>query len=68
MPRLQRPASKETLIRAEAAVRQATADEAKAQSLRDIQDAENLARQEKTERLKALRLVKEAADAKAEKK
>ena len=62
--RRQRP-TKEALARAEAALKQATADQAKVKSFRDLQDAEILAREENTQRLKAMRLAKEATDAEA---
>jgi hypothetical protein len=52
-------------LRAEAAFKKSVVEDAKTKTLHDIQDAETLARQEKTKRLKAMRLAKEAEDAAA---
>ena len=57
--------TKEDRVRAEAAFKQATAEEAKAKTMRDVQEEEALALREKTGRLRAMRLAKEAADAEA---
>ena len=53
-----RPPTKEARAQAEAAFKKASADEARAKSLRDLQEAEAASLREKTERLKALRLAR----------
>ena len=57
-----KPPSKEARAQAEAAFKKSSADEAKAKTLRDLQEAEASALGEKTERLKALRLAREAGE------
>ena len=55
--------TKQDLARAEAAFKQTGEHDQRLRSLRDMQAAETSALREKTERLKAMRLAKEAADA-----
>ena len=60
--------TKESILRAEAVFKKATADDAKSRSQRDVQSAEATARDENMRRLRAMRLAKEAAEAEARNK
>jgi hypothetical protein len=59
--------TKQDLARAEAVFKQKTEHDQKLRSLRDMQDAEAATLREKIERLKSMRLAKEAADAQGSK-